>query len=139
MSKINNCPTCSKEFGFFRWRYDCSHCKQVFCDGCLNKFPKLTLCKTCTVPYKKKLAEEKARYDKNFLNWINGTRHEYIKGYSIIKELGTISTNQKHDSVAEVEAQLKHQSLLLNANGYIKFFELRGHIIRTEKPRHGLS
>lgn len=133
MSKINNCPTCSKEFGFFRWRYDCSHCKQVFCDDCLNKFHKLTLCKTCTIPYEKKLAEEKAkkdkeraeqkaRYDKNLKNWINGTRQEYIKGYSIIKELGTISTNQKHDSPAEVEAQLKHKSLLLDANGYIKFF-----------------
>lgn len=44
------CPTCKKEFGFFRWRYECSECGKVTCADCRSDANMLHrgLCKQCS-------------------------------------------------------------------------------------------
>ena len=121
MPTISNCPTCKENFGFFRWKYECSHCKNIFCYNCLTKTEK-KLCEQCNAKYKRRRAEEKAKYERNLANWIRGTKQEYLKGYTIIKELELVQCRNKCNSPAEVEKELKHKALLINANAYIKFF-----------------
>lgn len=132
MSKVKSCPTCKKDFGLFRWRYNCDYCKEIFCDDCLQKHSGSKycldncnggkLCKSCFRKYSEKLELDKKNYLNNKKKWVRGTKQEYIYGYRIIKEVGLIETKYTHDSPAEVEEELIHLAILNGANGYIKYF-----------------
>jgi len=139
------CHKCNSEFGITTWKYECSHCNNIFCDDCSYDNDSMKLCRVCNDKYKekkaaervkkekeaeekeslrkKKEAEEKERYENNLKNWISGTKHEYIKGFNISEDLGLIQINNKEcQSPDDVERQLKHEALLINANAYIKLF-----------------
>jgi len=128
------CHACNTEFGIITWKHECTHCKNIFCDDCIDENDSMELCKKCNDKYeekkaieeeirKKKEAKEKARYTKNLKNWIGETKQEYMKGFNIIEDLGIIEINTKNcETPREVEIQIKHQALLINANAYIKFF-----------------
>lgn len=36
---VTLCPTCTRKFGLFRWRYHCYECKGVRCRDCLTSAP----------------------------------------------------------------------------------------------------
>jgi len=112
MAKIKTCPTCAKDFGLFRWRYNCVKCNNIFCNDCLIKENGYKLCRrTCHKDFK-----------KNINNWVNGTKYEYIRDYSIIKDFGLIEVDEECNSPADVEILLQTQSAILGGNSYVKFF-----------------
>lgn len=111
MAKIKKCPTCNKDFGLFRWRYNCSKCNNIFCDDCLTKENGYKLCQSCH-----------KEFSQYIQHWVTGTKHEYIKGYSIVKEIGLIEVSEECDSPADVESLLQTKSAMLGANSYIKYF-----------------
>jgi hypothetical protein len=71
---VSTCPTCSRPFHLFRWKYDCSVCRQVQCADCLVAPPSegllcpslrhempdsVRLCARC---HAQRFAERQARY-----------------------------------------------------------------------------
>ena len=94
-----------------RWRYNCSKCNNIFCDDCLTKENGYKLCQSCH-----------KEFSQYIQHWVTGTKHEYIKGYSIVKEIGLIEVSEECDSPADVESLLQTKSAMLGANSYIKYF-----------------
>lgn len=53
--KTDNCKVCKKEFGIFRWRYNCYTCGNFICSDCLNNdtnsmygvYEKVDVCDLC--------------------------------------------------------------------------------------------
>ncbi|KAG8343509.1 hypothetical protein ERJ75_000984900 [Trypanosoma vivax] len=47
MGTFARCPSCKRDFGLFRWRYECTICQSDFCDDCMPKKSWGRRCPTC--------------------------------------------------------------------------------------------
>lgn len=62
------------------------------------------------------------QYRNNINNWVRGTKQEFLRGYSIVKEIGLIKIDEECESPADVEHRLQVRCALLGGNSYIKLF-----------------
>ena len=57
-----------------------------------------------------------------YRNWAGCSKQDYLRTFRIVKEIGLIRENEKHDDPASVEESLKWHCLQIGGNGLIKFF-----------------
>ena len=64
------------------------------------------------------------QYLKNFRLFIGGTKHEYVKGFDVVRMISRIEVKKTVDcqNPSEVEDYIKRFCAQLGANGFIKFF-----------------
>ncbi len=109
MSNQEKCPICKKEFGIFRWRYECSECNKIICDDCSGDYPflKRKVCDICI----SKIDQE--------IKKIKVVKSDHIGGHKIIKSFNLVSATHWNRNQQDTVANIKYQAYKLGANSIV--------------------
>lgn len=109
MTKPVSCPFCRNEFGFFRWKYECSECGKTTCADCSENNPFLNrrICKSCADIIAKGISSIKVVKSEQ----VGG--HNTKKSYEIV--IGQHWERNQQDTVNNI----KYQAYKIGANALL--------------------
>jgi len=109
MSNQEKCPICKKEFGIFRWRYECTECRKTICGDCSGDYYFLNrkVCDICI----SKINQETAK--------IKVVKSDHIGGHKIIKSFNSIRATHWNRNQQDTIKNIKYQAYKLGANSIV--------------------
>ena len=109
MKKQKCCSICKKEFGIFRWRYECSECERTVCDDCKAYYPALDrdLCSDCV-----------KKIDSKIIN-LTVVKSDHVRGHKITKSFSLIESTCWTRSPKDTIDNIKYQASKIGANAIV--------------------
>src|SRR5690554_3455185 len=109
MAKAIKCPFCKKEFGVFRWRYECTECGKTICSGCSeeNRFLNRRVCKPCT------------KEIESGMSPIKVVKSDHVGGHNIKKSYGIVTGQYWERNQQNTVNNIKYQAYKIGANALV--------------------
>ncbi len=111
MTKPVACPFCKKEFGVFRWRYECTECGKTICSDCSleNRFLHRQICKSCST-----------NIEKGISSIIKIVKSDYVGGHNVKRAYEKILTGEHWErNQQDTVNNIKYQAYKIGANALV--------------------
>ena len=109
MTKAIECPFCKKNFGIFRWRYECTECGKTICADCSeeNRFLNRLICNSCTEDIKSGISRIKV------------VKSDHVGGHNIKKSYEIVTGQYWERNQQYTVNNIKYQAYKVGANALV--------------------